>query len=288
MCCYNGSTVFMEIKLASSLTQFKIWSNKKLAVISTSKIASRFLDYTFDYTDRELSNEFYIDETMNYDEDCPYNLNQEIIDEFNLLISNENKKDILFLYRNPKKRIITGLSQDFLNQFNDTYSSKYLLWLATSKLPNQFGIDTYTEFFKHGSGSIQKKMLMDLDFRENIYQLAYAYMDYNLKVHFNLTSHVSNYLYKLHYIINNYSIDSNKVKLLDIDSSNTALSDFVLRYDDGTLHKDATIDSNFSLKDIFKSILDEHQDQERKIDLYLESDIFHYHRLKSDNRNILK
>ena len=43
-----------------------------------------------------------------------------------------------------------------------------------------------------------------------------------------------------------------------------------------------------SLKDIFKSILDEHQDQERKIDLYLESDIFHYHRLKLDNRNILK
>lgn len=285
MCSNNGNTIFMEVKLPGTLTQFKIWSNEKLVVVSTSKIASRFLDYTFDMGEPELSNEFYIDERMEYI-GKPYNLNQQVIDEFNSILSKDNTRDILFLYRNPKKRIITGLSQDFINQFTDNYTSRYLLWFATSKLINNFDIETYISFFKHSNESRQKDMLSDLKFRENIYQLAYAYLDYNLKVNFNLTSHTSNYLYKLHYVVNNHSIDSNKIKLFDIDSSNKKLADFVLKYNDGGMNKEVPIDTNFSLKDIFKSILDEEPAHEKKLDLYLESDIFHFLALKSDNRNI--
>lgn len=278
----------MEMKFRKSYTQFKLWSNEKIIVISTSKIASRFLDYTFKYSDLDISNEVYIDENMNYKNhglrDLP---NQEkTLQEYEDIITNNTKKDILFLYRNPKKRLVTGISQDFQNQFDKKDINKYILWMVVNKFDKKYDVDTYINFFSGANTKDSNDLLNDSEFKNNIYLLLHAYIIYNLEVDFNLTSHTSNYLYKLNYMVTQLGIDSNKIHLMDIDSSGKKLGSFISNYDDGSMDTNAAIDSNITLKDMVYSVFNEHPSYEKKMDLYLEADVFNYNLLKSHNKNI--
>ena len=94
--------------------QFKVWSTDKLVIFTVPKVASRFIEYSLQQSNiNPHANNVYIDDDFKLKETRLSNLSNELSNDIKNINNNKNKKDLLFLYRNPKTKLLSAIVQDF-------------------------------------------------------------------------------------------------------------------------------------------------------------------------------
>jgi hypothetical protein len=261
---------------------FRFWSHEKLNIISSPKVASRFLDSIFDVKPDDYKNQF----TLNTDIKLHINeeyFNPQLIDEFHETFSKTNKKDILILYRNPYKKLLTGIIQDFniflLNTpilhrflaasfFTDVESLKYIRFDSEKMRQYLDNIESHQSF---------------LDFYKRLLE---SYLDFSLKSSsktFN-TVHTKSGLYILHTLISDKIYDKTKLHLVDIDIiDDLYLEEFLKKY---LIKFEPNIskNSNNVFKDILEDIIENSEYYKDTINEILEEDYFFYELISKKNR----
>lgn len=308
------------------------YSDNDVALFTQNKVASRMCDFYFQNTGTfslsygltKPSDDFPFQYEINSFYAGDHNNNsskKENIDyaikSFQDIISNQSKKNIYFLYRNPNLRLISGLYQEFSSFISDRLFLD--IWL------NKFNDDDANEilnyFSIHGTAAtnfddVTKLQLESLQ-TETLYNNLKIMISDWLKAiarasAYNLI-HIRNYLNFYIHLMVTYNIDSSKVNLVDIDS--TDIEDIFSRYeskdrlkkripfkrdDNGNIIKKAFSDEFF--KNIFREIVfDESYWSTQKINFYqtisdyIREELWAYHTLKmislkkeDTNLNILK
>lgn len=292
MCYNNGGSIFMEINTQYPI--FRIYSSKKLIVISIVKVATRYLDRLFGKQERTYFNDIKFDYNNGFiiipdNENIPEN----ILNDIKLINEKKNKKDILILYRNPYERLISGIIQDFESDIN--HSKKNLLFdLLLDYHINLYGNKNNSEiendvYYKYIQKSIFKNY-NDINFNlVEFYKISLEkYILYNFTSNKISSRHTSNYIYLLHTIISkNILFDSNKITLIDIDKNKNILKDFLKKYD--IVSKEEKLkenDSNKLPKSIVNDLISTNLKLNNLIKLYIQDEIFFYNQLKTLNQNI--
>src|SRR6056300_822232 len=93
----------------------RLFESEKLVVFSKPKVATRFLE-SMPFDDITGGVHFNWDSNICYN-DCTPKVNHGYEDIFS---KSKNKKDIIFLYRNPRERFITGFIQSTVISYLDS------------------------------------------------------------------------------------------------------------------------------------------------------------------------
>lgn len=127
---------------------------------------------------------------------------------------NNNKRDIVYIIRNPMKRYISGLVEAIYAYFADDLSELEVDKLKLNCKLNNDDIDTLKKYFdRYHSTSFERKI--DDDILYNFYQYFVTH-----KFYYSLDDvHTQNYLLFYDFIINNSKTDT--IKIVDIDKCNT-------------------------------------------------------------------
>jgi len=262
---------------------FRIWKDKKLIVLSSPKVASSFLDtlFLFESGDKNIfsiNDKFQINKVLETEIDNSF-------EDLDLIFSNKNKKDILFLYRSPQKKYLSGLIQDFNGMLsNDTHSNNFLIDYHFNSNPR------FKDFFDLKAYEI--KELIDTSSAEKEPEFFEYYTDLleiYLKFHINnniSTNHGTPTLYLTYSIINEKIKDTNKLYLLDIDQGEPdILVNFLSKYEIEPKRK-ININSNKNGITLINNILKENQYLKQKLGKNLSSERTFYNLLRKNNNNI--
>jgi len=208
---------------------FRVWSNEKLVVISTQKVASSFLD-SFFYKKGgsknlfEINNNFEIEfNEQTKSENSFYDLNQ--------IFLNKSKKDILIVYRNPVNKYLSGLSQDFNGLLKGKVADFSFLIEEYFK-----DNENYNDYALFGPREMDK-LITYLDETKNndFFKFYTSLLESFFKHHVEnrtFSPHSEPVLYKLYPFIMEKIKDKNKLYLIDIDKcEDNSLENFLLRYE---------------------------------------------------------
>jgi hypothetical protein len=258
--------------------EFRLWISDKLDIISTPKMASRFLDEIFYGRNHKLthSNFFKLKEDISIVAD-----NNILSEELDYIFSNKNKKDILIIYRNPVNKFVSGSLQDLDSVLSDTKDNLFLIDYIIKNEPKFF------PFLFLNNNTLKTKIENgdDTDFNEYYMFFAKLFIEFNIKNNIE-TYHSQNYLHLIYTLINEKITNKSKIRLLDLDSSeSTTLSDFLLSYE--IKEKiEATKYSKKSLSNFIKKQLLNDVELSAKIHLNLNTQIFFYNLLKNNKQNL--
>lgn len=287
---------------------YHYFSSDKLVCITSNKVASRYLGDVFIKeleVDIELNRDFSYKDTML--ESC--NTNKKISAEewsvikkdFDDVFSKKTTKDILILYRNPFKRVLTGLIQNFYSDlFISLHGNSYDFKLK--KILKEFpsGINLYDKLsvgcnfptdydkFTADEQKILNKLCIDYIFDAPATSILH-------------TSHTNSYITYLYTVLKDDLFDNNKVYLIDIDDSKNVLTKFLKKYVDFDIEQSNSERDKSSNKpfvdlflrtDSFETIDDE--DREKilnciyKIKSIVSDETFFYDKIKKLPQNITK
>lgn len=263
--------------------QFRVWNTKKVIIISNPKIASSFLDRTiYENESEKIENIFTFqdDLTLSYNK----NFNETDKIDFEKIFSNQNKKDILVLYRNPFEKYLSGVVQDFTTTL--LFASFQVDFLIDGIFQNE-KFDA-SEFLKIPLSkkrdyieSIGKNEKYLYYFKFLLQKYFYYTMENNIE-----TVHTQKNLLGLYTFINHMIVDKNKMYLLDIDSINESFLKNYIETKYELFPKQIQIkNSQKPLKEVLLQVIKEHNLQ-NKLENYLKDEMFFYNLIKSLNQNI--
>lgn len=252
----------------------RFMSSDKLMLITYNKCGTRFtskwfrppLGYNVSFktnlnydinTNTHPSITFMYPESDNYTDEERVEMEKMFYLEYNTIFDISNKKDILFLYRNPYQRIISGIVQEWFHTImydNEKNLSDYKLKsiLTDIKGGNSFYLKTVFNpaWFLNKSENLTQEEINILQFLLIEYTLEYTSSFLFQTNHTNLTLP---YLY-LH-LITNTNMDTNRIKLVNIDNPKINLAEILNAYfelDKYHHNSDNVKESNFE----FKQLLD--------------------------------
>lgn len=126
------------------------YSNEKVIIVTFNKGASRFLSNFFQ---KDLDAALHFDLDFNIIENSIDNhtffhnniSNQEIVDEWENVKAKSSHKQVVFLYRDPYKRLLTGLVQEYYSAMLPSYTQSYPYSFILKKFLHKYdgGADTY-------------------------------------------------------------------------------------------------------------------------------------------------
>jgi hypothetical protein len=266
--------------------EFRIYSNDKLVIITTKKVASRFIEKSLKLKITYFENTIIINDDLKIEPFKNSIVNSEIRNDINLINSKKSKKDLLFLYRNPYNKLISGIAQDFNIIFTDR---NFLLDVLLDYYYNEHTINDiskeelkiYAREYVNGENKIKNEKYYK--YFKSIYEfLIHKFIKYSYSSENDNTIHTHNYLYILYTFLNNNNIDLNKVKIIDIDSDENLLQNFLNLYEIETSSIDK--ESNNSTKEIIESLLHKIPNK-NLVDNKLKQEYFFYKLLKNSNLN---
>jgi len=288
----------MEIK--DNYNDFKIYSTKKLIIFSKPKVATRFLSKLLN-ADEDSSKFTFSDDleinTKFHKSSLEVGTGDGKIDYYDIFDKNKNKKEIILLYRNPYQRFITGILQGtiwdifqrppsfslLLDNFTE-YKTPIDILIAVSyrSIYNRDGV--YSGLLS----SITVTDEMKTDSNEFIHRLLTRLCTYYTITPFPDDVHILNYLHIYNTIINSYNIDANKITLINIDDTNINLQTILTSMDD-TIIPPSNIDtnSNGTVKNKLKQILEKNTILRNKVNKHLEMDYYFYNLFEKSKLNIL-
>ena len=214
---------------------FNFSHTPKTFFINNPKIASRYLTevckqnttrFWVDFPSTDIN--YYPNET---------NSNQSYVDEiyrdWDNIRNGANKKDIIILYRDPLKRLVSAIIQDSLGVIGNT--SNQLLLYSTFKLLgfSESDVDLLIEWRETAHPSdfdFSKRYSMTNDntiipsMMKHVYRI---YIENLLKRSDWQSSHASPHNLPLVYLLNSVKFDMNKVKFIDLDESPDKLGEYL-------------------------------------------------------------
>jgi len=268
------------------MTSFRLWIQKNSLLISTPRVASLFLDLVF-YENKKGRNYFSINNNLEIEiskdptiDDIDYEKN------LNSILNTDIRKDILFIYRHPREKIILGVVEDF-NEIltNDIYSNNFLIEYF-------FNFDSsYNEFY-----FLDKSTTIDLiknineesnkKFKDYYLSLLRLFFEFNITFSFN-SAHFSNSLSILYPFINEKIENKNNLKILDIDSAGyNPLFEFLKDYKTIDKNIECINHNNHIIKLVNSYILQQNSSLNNQLNKIIENELFFYNILKNSKYNI--
>jgi hypothetical protein len=203
--------------MRKKLSPFFLYQSNDVTVITKAKVASRYMVELFLTTENPY---IYIDTDINNYE----NRNQKYYEKLNLLLSNEFDGDVYFLYRNPTKRLYSGIVEDTLRIYDyHNIFEKYELNLLVNKhsidvlnLQHNLHIGNYNFFIEN------KKYI---EFTKDIVR---NWIDWQLKLNPLYTDHTEPYM-DIIYKFSNKLINNN-IFFINIDDTRNDLENIFKKY----------------------------------------------------------
>jgi hypothetical protein len=181
-----------------------------------------------------------------------------INEEYNKFLLGNTKKDILFLYRNPFERIISGIVQEF---FSEIRSVEYGDKMKSKLNLIQGGIEFYSKIISN-QNIFDSVIQNDEHFTKDEYTiLQFLLLEYALEytdLFLQNTTHTNPQLIPLYIFIENLSKYNNQIKLFDLDNEELDLNVFLSKkfINKDILNSENSRNSNF----LFKKMLLENSD----------------------------
>lgn len=255
----------MEIIYNNSF-ELHYFSSNKLILITFNKGASRFVsNYFEDYTEAviRVNSEFEIVGghiiSSNSEEELSF---KGLKEEWKSVITKTCSKDIIFLYRNPTERIITGIIQEFATAVcsgqHAHFKFDFLLKNVLKDKPS--GIITYKHILNHGTGFIYGIYNDDImeGVRDNIIELFQDYLSELSITPITFTTHTHLYFCYLYFFISSKVIDENKFYLVNLSDKKINLKSILEKYElvsKNSNEKDDDKNSNKTLIDVYYKLL---------------------------------
>ena len=270
----------------------------KINVITTNKVASRYLG--------SLAQQGYFKESA-FTTDAEYNIKsnitlsnkdvteEEVLSEWDSMFSKKTKKDILFLYRSPVERTMTGIVQEFYEDVFDGVGHG-----------GDFKLQLILENFIGGPSFYSKVLLRpqwysanneewipifdEKDF-EILETLLVSYLEKFALSDIINRDHTSTYITYLYNLLISDRLDMNKVSIIEIQKNKRALENTLKLYFDldgvGVNKSSNTfllkrIESNrkYTKHGFYHNIVN-------KVKVALDSELFFYNKILSLPNNIL-
>lgn len=229
---------------------------------------------------------------------------KELEKELNLVFTGKSKKDIIFFYRNPIDRLVSGLYQEFISTLQDSkffyYNTKDLnkknkemLKQIRFYLNNINGQPTGETMIPNTDMIIEK----NLDVITKLLEEWFEYLE--IEHHFNMT-HCNTYLFIFNEILNLPKVDLNKCFIYNTSHTQveTVLADYIepnskikgiknFSIVDGKINKNYF--SSKRMKNLVYQICNSRisNNNHRLYDLYKE-EIVSFYKLESHTRNKTK
>lgn len=266
------------------MSEFLIYSNNTHLFIYREKLASRYLQKSFQITfGEEQYYNFHISpdfKKIHYPTNQSGNTKyQEISNDYDLIINKESNKDVIIFYRDPVEKLKSGIIQDFYDLFGPKKYNSF----ETNLLFKHFNVSNDDmRFIIKKWGSFRE---IDLDILpESIYKFYKSamvlFLEYVSEIGYN-TNHCRNYLYTVYPLIYGNVFDDSKFLLFDIDSHN--IKNLFNRI--GINTDETIITSNNNFKKILDEILNEYQHINYTFESKIENELVLYNMIKLHNNN---
>lgn len=311
----------MELFSETLKWELEVYMTEKAIVFTRPKNATRVTDIylleaaggiktdiTFSYDSngiKYLTHEvmWQIKEEGQLEETRSTTIKKEFQKELDLALSGKSKKDLLFFYRNPWDRLVSGLYQEFVSTLQDSkffyYNTKdygktdiEMLREVKKNLQNINGNERSAEMITMTDDIIHQNKSIFVDLIKEWFE--YLKLEY----HFNLT-HCNTYMFMYNEILSLPKIDLNKCFLYDV--SKIQIETILEKYSEATSKikgfKHLTMEGGKVNKKVFSSktlkrfiyeILNNNiSDYHRLNDLYRE-EIVSFYKLQNHKSNTIK
>jgi len=295
----------MEIEQKLNHTSLRIFSSKKLIVFSKPKIATRFLNLVFRGDGRPSHESYVISRNLELiSANTIIGLDDDQTEFSKIIDIKKNKKEIIFLYRNPLDRFITGVVQYSINQL--LLSQHWGILLLDN--PNEFttplpilldGVKTYllglTLNKKYGDNYDEDLIKSEVVLLSE--KLINRLDKYLSMVEIPDDVHTENYLSFYDDFIQSGKFDLNKITLINIGDKKNNLSKILNTYDselsikisddNNSEKKLSTSNTKGFSKKILTDAINSNKMLLEKIHRYVEIDTLFYNRFETSELNIL-
>lgn len=276
-------------------TNLLIYRNDKVIVFTNNKVCSRICDVFFENSGWSIHLDFHDDiydisgSPMFFDDNEKKHFEITLHEEINLALNGKSKKDIIFLYRNPVDRWISGTIQEFYSIIESPQLS--YLWCKQFKNNNLYNWlndkeSNFSDTLDEGTNiEIPQDIYHDMEVLVKDYFGSLADTGY-------CQNHSTNFLHLYTLLLAIGKYDKSKMKLLDIGKNDVipVLKQYVTEEsyrikEISTRSKESY--SNKDFKKIFYNTLENYNDKKiihlRDI---LRTEIAHYNFLSSHPNNI--
>jgi hypothetical protein len=292
--------------MSKSILSLRFFSSDKLILITSNKVASRYCSLFFENggvnnygVQIDVDSDFnLVSYNLAHNYSSLYTLKDTIAitnlqKEWSDFLNKKNKKDVLFLYRDPGERTISGIVQEFIVVITDLQHN----FITKLFIEKTYSEKIYTEFINNSVDSILKNGNKDL------YNIYYNFLSEYIKYESSTLTqkhHIRPYLLYLYDFIKNYNLDKNKIHLLDIDNSESDIETILNKY--GLEKKISNSEkfaraSNGEIKKIVEKIISEAPDNKANHELFtairyitnmIEMETIFFEKIKKLPENILK
>ena len=271
----------------NSKIAFKVYNTDNVLFITREKIASRYLIEILgnDPCDVEMYADF---------SECKYRDNfpneerakkpKESFKEFQKVLKGTQKKDIVLLYRNPEKKIISGIVQDAFTIFMQKRPSVFNQLLLDTLLINHDRIainEILKGITKIGDIKIVDKNHPIVNFLK---EFIYLFLKESAVINFK-TTHCVDFLYEYYYFIKSMEPYNLNLYIHDIDSGDISLNELLNSYGIETFEVDKSDHSNQSFTDYVLDIFDNNDELRTQFNSTTSNEYFFYDILKNSELN---
>lgn len=198
---------------------FKIhtWINDKLIVFSRPKIATRVLDTYFNYNNcfdfhLELSSKGISIVDVHHQNNNPELSDAKKAKEIlsNFLIGKE-KRDVLILYREPYKRFVSGVYQEFLSSVTSVENFYFMVKDIDERLElYELLVKIRNATFSFEHDDISEKL------HTSLYKLIKEYVNYMIQTNIN-QEHTNNHLQIYNLLFSMCKLNESKIKIVNTE-----------------------------------------------------------------------
>ena len=269
--------------------KFKVYTTDSAIFLTREKIASRYFAEILDVDPCEVtilsdfSNISYIDEYSSEDRK-----EKSIPAFFDLIDVLDGKidKDIVLLYRNPDKKIKSGILQDAFNLFLIKERKPEESVLVNYMMQGYSNTDEIIEALDIVNSQIGQARTdkNEKELRDFLKKFIWSFLKSASFINFQ-TTHCINFLYEYYYFITQEKIKDLNLVLFDIDSDKPKLSDILNHYKINVPEVDMKKHSNKIFMDILDEILEEDIDIKTQLGFTLDIDQFFYKAIKDNKLN---
>lgn len=277
-------------------TSLLIYRNDKVIVFTNNKVCSRICDAFFKNSGWSVHLDFHDDiydisgTPMFFNDNEKTQFDITIHEEINLALNGKTKKDIIFLYRNPVDRWISGTLQEFYSLIESPQLS--YLWCKQFKDDSLYNwLNNRLDNFSNPSDDVS-----NLQIPENIYNdmkvLVKDYFDSLAQTGY-CQGHSTNFLHLYTLLLAIGKYDKNKMKLLDIGKNDVLpiLQKYVTEQTYQIQEASSRSKESYSNKDFKKLFYNTFESYEDRKIIHLKdilkTEIAHYNFLSCHPNNIV-
>lgn len=258
--------------------ELRLFIDDKTIILTQNKIGTRFLRDVYKSDSYNIDTIIHPSGEFDFkSKDGKANIN--IISELKSIIEKTTDKEIIMLVRDPEKRLITGLVQDILDDFQKNYNSPFFIKTISSHISKDLlfkFIEAWNSIYRDGGYESEENWNLFCEYltEDEIQKIMFYIYETYIKLWGDLNlwqrGHNNPYLFSFYEIFRK----NNTIRVFDLDNDSKKLSKYLteLGYTVNYKHR-----SNNHFKKLLSHFFDSHISLFRKLStIVVERDIYFY------------